>query len=102
MNNVRITGMSKTAGKPNQGGTRIVGFFDCELPHLSLRGCALARKPDGTWVAWTPKLPDDDGTAKRAVYFRGGALQRHLTEQALALYRQLGGRIGIESDSLAV
>src|SRR4051794_24639291 len=98
MTDIRITAMHRTAGKPNRGGTQICAFFDCELPHVALRGCALALKPNGTWIAWTPRLilADDDPSARRAVFFRGTELQRGLTDMALSLYRQLGGRIGLD------
>jgi hypothetical protein len=101
MTNVRITGMHRTKGAPNKAGTRIVSFFDLDLPDLTLRGCALALKPDGTWIAWTPRLPDDDGTARRACYFRGSSLQREVTALALELYRQLGGNVDLETAARA-
>jgi hypothetical protein len=93
--------MTRTAAKPNRGGTRIVAFFDADIPSFTLRGCAVALEPDGTWAAWTPRLPDDDGAARRAVYFRDTQLQRSLTDVPLALYRQLGGTADLEPQARA-
>jgi hypothetical protein len=44
---IRITAMTRTAAKPNKGGTRIVAFFDADTTSFTLRGCTLPSSPMG-------------------------------------------------------
>jgi hypothetical protein len=98
-NDVRVTAMRRTKTAANRGGTRIVAFFDADIPSFAMRGCALALKAGGEWIAWTPKLPEADEGARCAVYFGDTRLQRATTEAALAVYRHLGGDVGLEQNA---
>jgi hypothetical protein len=91
----KITGMTLKEGAPNRGGTRILAFFDCETPHLGMKGAALVVYKDGRWGIWPPKIEDGTGIAiherRKCVYWRGDAFVKALLPAAQQLYWQLGG-----------
>jgi hypothetical protein len=89
---IKITAMSRTARTPNKGGTRIVAFFDADIPSFAmarLRACAQGGRRVDRVDAQTARGP----TKAR---LRDTRLQPAMTEAALAVYRHLGGEVGLE------
>jgi hypothetical protein len=91
MPDVSITGLKRVnKPRPNQGGSKILAYFDCEVSGFELIGCALVRTANNGLVAWPPRLEDKEG-ARRAVVIRDDATRHAMMINAREAYRALGG-----------
>src|ERR1700704_1405071 len=103
---VNITGMTKTTGRPNKGGTRILAFFDFDAHNIGMKGAALVINQTGKWGIWPPKIEDatrvEIHERRKCVYWRGDAFEKALLPAAQDLYWRLGGIEGRSSVGLRV
>lgn len=97
---VKVTGLTMKDYGASKGGFAIRAFFDCQTEELGFKGCALARKPDGGWTVWAPKLEGAAGRVRGeqiAVYWkRGSMIEAAILDAALAAYGALGGDVEAE------
>jgi hypothetical protein len=91
MTQVAITGLTRIdRPKPNQGGSSILAWFDCEVVGFALKGCALVRTAKNGLVAWPPKLDSPEGQ-RRSIAIKDDAIRHAMMINARAVYQALGG-----------
>ncbi|MHA3840488.1 hypothetical protein ACX0GZ_04625 [Sphingomonas aestuarii] len=88
---VTITGLNRvTTPKPNNGGSTVIAWFNCEARGIAFTGCALARTAKGGLAAWPPKL-DGPEMDRRSVKIIDHSLRHAMMLHAREAYRALGG-----------
>lgn len=91
MHEITVTGLTRRMNpKPNQGGSTVLAFFDCNAGGFQLHGCALVRTSRGGITVWPPKL-DQQMVPPRDIRFIDESLRHAMMEKAREAYRALGG-----------
>lgn len=91
MSDVTITGITVLDRPPADNGSRLLGYFDCEVNGIRLLGCSLVKTPKKGFVASAPKIPGQQG-GRCAVLITDNALRHRMMEAARIAYRALGGK----------
>jgi hypothetical protein len=91
MPQVAITGLIRIdKPRPNQGGSSVLAWFDCEVVGFALRGCALVRTTKNGLVAWPPKIEGPEGH-RRSIAITDDSIRHAMMINARAVYQALGG-----------
>jgi hypothetical protein len=89
---VRITGATLVKDAAPRRGRLLVGYFDCELPGIEMKGCALFLLSNGHSFVRPPCIPGP-GRNLRAVTVTDPDLRAAMREAATAALRALGARL---------
>lgn len=91
MTHVTITGLTRVARpKPNQGGSTILAYFDCEVAGFALRACAFVRTSKNGLVVWPPRIDTKEG-GRGCVNITDDSIRHSMMLHAREAYRALGG-----------
>ena len=89
---IKVTGLTLvTSATPNKSGDTIVGYVDCFVEWLSIRGAALVKLSTGGYTLWEP-LGKDDRLPRRSMQLKRH-VRRAVADAALPVYRSLGGEL---------
>lgn len=81
----RLTAMTKT--QPTKDGVRLVGRFNMNCRGILIIGCVLLKADDDTFKANGPRGQNRHG-ANVSTHLADRELQRAVTEEAVAIWRQ--------------
>lgn len=99
MDDIQITGFSRsTSPEPNRHGDTILGYFDCRVEWLSIKGAALVKLSTGGLTTWEP-LGKDDRVPRRSMRM-SGAKRREVAQAALPMFRAMGGEVDDQLDKM--
>ncbi|RMC35370.1 hypothetical protein [Paracoccus alkanivorans] len=96
MTDITITKLTRiNGGQWSKHGNRLVAMFSANVAGLSMHGCILLESQDGLFKANGPRGVNRKGW-QISTHIADRELQRALTEEAVAIYRQAcrlpGGR----------
>jgi hypothetical protein len=92
MSEVSITGLTLRHDEPTADGSRLIAFFDAEVPFFRLQGCRLIRRATGMVAVLPPHIPGPQGQ-RRTVQITDTELKNDMRAAALRAYRLLGGEL---------
>lgn len=91
MKRVRIRDFCVVTGGLRNDGSRIVASFTADLPGISLFGCLLIKRPEGTFVARPPEA-NSRSAAAVPIIIRDRILYSDMSEMAFRRYERQTGK----------
>lgn len=98
MSDVTITGLTLRNSDPWESGSRLIAFFDAEVPFFRLHGCRLVLQPNGHVTVHPPHINGPRGDL-RSIRITDAELKNEMRAAAIKAYRALGGVLSDHHDT---